>query len=643
MSIFLFFCLLITGQANAAVIWEDNLESGVSGWDADGFWHLQANPQYQHVRADLYEDNLTLPDMGYLPYANSGQHVWWYGESKTGTYIGWPYPAQTPLSGGSSATENSGELITPQIDLTNIDTSTLSFWTWWEIEAVAPIWYDWMTVSVSTNKIDWNDLDLINPTIDVFGGAPQPYSSGGVGSIGNWIRPKFDLTPYAGQKIYIRFLFESEDSNFNGFRGWLIDDIKVSDKKILPSFKGARAYSLRKCEDGQMVTDPGLFRVTEGQWVDVAYSQKFVIAKHGKYERVCANSKTCYLPAGTYMLWSYNFDKNNDCPNGQPSSATVTFDRAGVWPAARTINDPLAINFFGKNFTSGMEASFENGTSDQFKVVSGNQGQILNPEVAAAAALEVREDSTQKAGEWSQPIHDEIKDNTNRGIATLPVGKYDLIISGTGGTGQKTMKNALTITPNQPPIITDGTPLTVNNDVGATFTFTGENLSDNTKVLIGGMPLEDVNYDPSTQELSGIVKKGLSPGFQTVLVKNPDGLIGTYLNIIEVKPITNDLYDGMNTTNLSRPATVKKINVTHLDGDNIKISWKKKNRANFYRYRIKYEGKVVKRGKIKDPKHSKILDEYFVAEFYGKTVKVEVKAFNKYKGIWSQPKTFLVE
>ena len=200
-TFFLFFGILMAGQVSAAVIWSDDLESGTTGWQANGFWHLQNNPQYQHVNADLYNIVATYPDMGYLPYANSGQYAWWYGESNTGTYIGWPYPVQTPFDGGTGTADNSGGLITPQIDLTGVDAGTLSFWTWWEVESVDPNFFDQMQVSVSPDGTNWTTLGMINPTFDVIGASWQPYSSGGAGSIGNWVRPKFDLTPFIGQTI----------------------------------------------------------------------------------------------------------------------------------------------------------------------------------------------------------------------------------------------------------------------------------------------------------------------------------------------------------------------------------------------------------------------------------------------------------
>lgn len=641
-AVFLFFGLIAAGQASAAVIWQDDMESGAGGWQADGFWHLQANPQHQHIAADLYNYTALYPDMGYLPYANSGQHAWWYGQSRTGTYLGWPYPAQDPLSGGAGTAANSGSLTTPQIDLTGTDTATLSFWTWWEVESVDPNWFDLMQVSVSPDGTNWTELGYVNPTYEVFAGSWMPYSSGGVGQIGNWVKPKYDLTPWAGKKVYLRFTFDTDDILYNGFRGWLVDDVKVTDRKILPSFKGARAYALRKCEGDQMVTDPDIFRVTKAQWVDVDFSQKYAITKHGKYVRVCSNTKKCYLPKGTYTLWSYNHKKNNACPGGEPSSATVRFNRAGVWPPARNTDDPLALEFFGKNFTGDMRASFNNGTSEEIMILSANQGQILDPSLPEAAALADRGGQPDAKMAWSD-VNEARAEQGERTMATLPPGNYDLVISSAEGAGEKTMKGAYTVTANDPPFIFDGAPASINNDDDITFTLIGENISQDTKILIGGMPLQNVSYDEAAGEYTGSVKKGMSPGYQTVIVKNPDGVVTTYPNIIEVRPVTDELFDGTAGKNVSRPKKVRKIRVSHLDSGNIRIAWEKKKRAKYYRYRVKYEGKVIKRGKIKHPKHSKVLDEYFIAEHRGKTVKVSVKAFNKYKGKWSKPKAFLVE
>jgi hypothetical protein len=217
------------------VPWIDSLESGVEAWTTTGFWHLSFQPDHIEVLNPAINPTLvTLPDSGFLPSAYSGNNAFWYGEDVTGTFIGRDYAqvTQSPLDGGTSSQANTGSAITPPINLVGQKTPLLSFWTWWEIEGIATSAFDIMYVEASDDSgLTWNPLGrgLINPLDDDANQAhSKSYSSGGLGKQGKWIREYFDLTSYVGKVILIRFRFDTGDEKYNGFRGWLIDDIGVS-------------------------------------------------------------------------------------------------------------------------------------------------------------------------------------------------------------------------------------------------------------------------------------------------------------------------------------------------------------------------------------------------------------------------------
>jgi|GEM_PF-3084197 len=216
------------------VPWIDSLESGAGLWTTTGFWHLSVQPQRIEVLNPAINPTLVqLPDSGFLPSAHSGSNVLWYGQDSTGTYIGTDFTqeAQSPLDGGTSLEANTGSAITPPINLVGQTTPLLSFWTWWEIEGIATSAFDLMHVEASADSgVTWNSLGrgLINPLDDDANGDDwKEYSSGGLGKQGKWIHEYFDLTSYVGQVIWIRFRFDTGDNLYNGFRGWLIDDIGV--------------------------------------------------------------------------------------------------------------------------------------------------------------------------------------------------------------------------------------------------------------------------------------------------------------------------------------------------------------------------------------------------------------------------------
>ncbi len=231
--------------ANQVVIFDDNLESGAPGWAAEGFWHLINNPQnipVFHVGTpipddppnDINPDLVTLPDLdvdgnAWLPLAHSGTYVFWYGVDENGTFIDDPFDLsiQTAKNGGNSTAPNEGSLTSPTIDLTAVEEASLEFWTWWEIEGVDANAFDMMYVQISVDGGEFQTLGQLNPINDVDNLPEQNYSSGGSSAPPIWINPHFDLSQFAGHEIQIRFLFQTMDSNYNGFRGWVIDDIKV--------------------------------------------------------------------------------------------------------------------------------------------------------------------------------------------------------------------------------------------------------------------------------------------------------------------------------------------------------------------------------------------------------------------------------
>jgi len=94
---------------------------------------------------------------------------------------------------------------------------TLRLMTWYDIH----FYYDFAYVQVSTNRIDFTSLPG-NITSDF-----NPYGTnrgnGITGTSGDWIQALFDLSAYAGQQIWIRFVYETDFSTHGA--GFFVDDI----------------------------------------------------------------------------------------------------------------------------------------------------------------------------------------------------------------------------------------------------------------------------------------------------------------------------------------------------------------------------------------------------------------------------------
>jgi hypothetical protein len=190
----------------------------------------------------------------YLLPAFSGQYVLWYGNPETGTI--------SDQASNSSTKPNSGEAISPVIDLTNFSYVTAILSTWFEVESVdvAGGQFDQMEIYVGIfddNKADGEPITItygayeyvlennafyklgtLNPEKEPPGMqyAYINFSSGGINEPPIWVTMEENLSPFAGHKIRFKFKFFTKDSNYNGFRGWALDDLIVQDKKSTVPF-----------------------------------------------------------------------------------------------------------------------------------------------------------------------------------------------------------------------------------------------------------------------------------------------------------------------------------------------------------------------------------------------------------------------
>jgi hypothetical protein len=232
------------------------------------FWHVHHYdlPRFNNPKNYFNESHgagitrkVYLKDDGYIPTPESGSYYFWYGQTTPATseasYICIESSDDTfEGSGGKSAfgEDNSGILQSPALDLTGYSSGKLSFWTWWEIEGKNPKQgkgYDAMYIYVAKSPYNsWDLIGYLNPyddpakDINVSG---EAYTSGGFDQPGIWVQHNYDLTPYAGKQIKIRFTFNTYDNKYNGFRGWFLDDIKIMNSPFgVSSFgnNGIRQY-----------------------------------------------------------------------------------------------------------------------------------------------------------------------------------------------------------------------------------------------------------------------------------------------------------------------------------------------------------------------------------------------------------------
>jgi hypothetical protein len=226
------------------------------------FWHVQfcdhatftgrpvdyfnsAHPDI--VRQVFLQDDGILTQNGCIPTPYQGDYYAWYGQTTPataeGSFIGLyetNFSSTSEVNGGTSGSPyvlgDSGSLISPPLDLTGYDNGELNFWTWWEIESADPAnGHDSMDIYVATGPTfsTWEALGSLNPLEDpIEGGSGEAYTSGGFDQPGVWVNHVFDLSSYSGKRIEIKFKFDTVDRDYNGFRGWFLDDIKVNNSQF---------------------------------------------------------------------------------------------------------------------------------------------------------------------------------------------------------------------------------------------------------------------------------------------------------------------------------------------------------------------------------------------------------------------------
>lgn len=229
-------------SGGGTVIFEETFESATS-WIYSDFWHRQQNASVTNAAYPKYV-SLAANDNsgGVIPGAYEGSYDAWFGEAATGNYMGPQYAYDTDLSGGTSTEAHSGALTSPPFTVTSSSGSaSLTFWSWFEVESVAPnsSGYDIMEVMVlmSSDTTQVTSLGRLNPYSDPIldNRKAIPYTSGGFNIAPVWKFEQFNMTPFIGQTIRLRFEFRSIDHFYNGFRGWFIDNIKVTTDAVKSS------------------------------------------------------------------------------------------------------------------------------------------------------------------------------------------------------------------------------------------------------------------------------------------------------------------------------------------------------------------------------------------------------------------------
>jgi hypothetical protein len=225
--------------------------------DRHNLWHVQTEPQNVSINPFITSNLISLPpgDSPALPAPpGSGKNLAWFGNATSGTFCGTLKEVEenpnnsagsddgceTKLDeeekpAGGAAMVEEGELVSPSFNLEKTTSAVLNFNSWFEVEAVDANSFDIMEVDYTTDEgtkadpFKWHEAGTLNPENNPAGAPFEDYTDEGQNTPASWQPILVDLSPAAGNKhVRVRFVFDTWDALFNGFRGWLIDNIAVA-------------------------------------------------------------------------------------------------------------------------------------------------------------------------------------------------------------------------------------------------------------------------------------------------------------------------------------------------------------------------------------------------------------------------------
>jgi len=129
-----------------------------------------------------------------------------------------------PHSGKTCWWSNQGDSInstlTKRVDLSNVNTATLSYWVNYDIEES----WDYGYTMVSTDEgVTWDIL--ATERSNNFNPNGNSYGPGLTGNSMGWVQDSADISSYAGQEILIRFEYITDDALFA--KGICLDDFEI--------------------------------------------------------------------------------------------------------------------------------------------------------------------------------------------------------------------------------------------------------------------------------------------------------------------------------------------------------------------------------------------------------------------------------
>lgn len=175
-----------------------------------------------------------IPEPGALPRAYAGTHYAWFGNAKSGNYLG-DLSKCVGANGGKTSVVITGDYTSKPIPVAKTATDfRLTLHHWFEVESQSPgALHDRMEVLASADGINFVSLGVLTPITLQAGSPAHGQTSAGFFTAPRWVQASLPL-PAALQillqnsgTVTLRLRFDSSDKEINGFRGWAVDALQI--------------------------------------------------------------------------------------------------------------------------------------------------------------------------------------------------------------------------------------------------------------------------------------------------------------------------------------------------------------------------------------------------------------------------------
>lgn len=178
----------------------------------------------------IFSDDMESGEDGWTHYALAGSDNWALSNTRS-------HSASTSWWSGDDANTGGDEcLVSPSINLSGTASATLTFWHWYDWDEDGGIPADGGIVEISTDGgatwIQLNPLEGYDSNLNAGGWGQPGYGNPLAGRVAytglslDWVRSSYDLTPYLGASVNIRFRAGFDNDN-DGDESWYIDDVEV--------------------------------------------------------------------------------------------------------------------------------------------------------------------------------------------------------------------------------------------------------------------------------------------------------------------------------------------------------------------------------------------------------------------------------